>query len=334
MGRIRAIVTTAAASEPIRVAVFVRHGVMPLELGAVHQLFRQARSPTGDPLYEVVTCAAVPGFLRSDADFEVRVEHGPEAVARCDTLIVPASHEEDERLEPAALAAAYGPVLSRARPGTRIASVCTGAFLLAAVGLLEGRVATTHWKSAAHLRRVYPGVRVDENVLYTDNGDVLTAAGEAAGIDLCLHMIRSDHGASVANEVARATVVPPHREGGQAQFVPNPVTRPAAGGTGPAREWALDHLADPLALSDLAARVSMSVRTFTRRFRLEVGTSPSRWLTRQRVERARELLERTDLPVEAVARAVGLGTAPALRHHLRAVVGVSPDAYRRTFRGS
>jgi transcriptional regulator GlxA family with amidase domain len=315
-----------------RVAVLVRHGVLPLELGLVHQLFRQAAAPDGRRLYQVVTCAVLPGEIRTDADFPVLVRHGPQALAEADTVLVPASHEEDgtDARLPGPLTDAF----ARIRPGTRIASVCTGAFVLAAAGLLDGRPATTHWKSADRFRVLHPRVHLDPDVLYTDDGDVLTSAGEAAGIDLCLHMIRRDHGAAVAAEVARATVVPPHREGGQAQYVRHPMPEPARrASTGEARAWALRHLDRPLSLPELAAREAMSVRTFSRRFREEVGMTPGRWLARQRIERARALLEETDLPVDRVAADVGFGTAASLRQHMQATLGVSPGAYRRTFRG-
>ncbi|WP_230421478.1 GlxA family transcriptional regulator [Actinomadura soli] len=314
-----------------RVAVLVREGVLPLELGLVHQLFGQARSPGGAPLYEVVSCAVEPGEVATDADFAVTVARGLDAVAAADTVIVPASHTLDETRPgegpvPAALAAA-------ARRGARVASICTGAFVLAAAGLLEGRRATTHWMSCDRLAAMFPGVRVDAAVLYADEGNVLTSAGEAAGIDLCLHLIRRDHGAAVAGDVARRTVVPPHRDGGQAQFIARPVPAPRQTSTEPARAWALRNLDAPVTLARMAARASMSVRTFTRRFRQETGVSPQVWLTAQRVERARRLLEETDLPVDRVAERAGFGTAASLRQHLQAVVGVAPTAYRATFRG-
>ncbi|TDD62099.1 helix-turn-helix domain-containing protein, partial [Actinomadura darangshiensis] len=256
---------------------------------------------------------------------------GLQALDAADTVIVPASHLLDETGPgdgpvPAALAAA------RAR-GARVASVCTGAFVLAAAGLLEGRRATTHWLSCGRFAAMFPGVEVDAAVLFVDEGDVLTSAGEAAGIDLCLHMIRRDHGAAVAGDVARRTVVPPHREGGQAQFIQLPVPEPRDASTGAARAWALARLDRPLTLAQLAARASMSVRTFTRRFRRETGVSPQVWLAGQRVELARRLLEESDLPVERVAERAGFGTAASLRQHLAAAIGVSPSAYRATFRG-
>lgn len=313
-------------------AVLVRHGVLPLELGLVHQLFGAALDPRGgNRLYEVATCAVTPGRVRTDADFPVLVTHGPHALAEADTVIVPASHEEDgksSQLSPELRSALKG-----VRTGARIASVCTGAFVLAAAGLLDGRPAATHWKSAERFRKLYPEVLPAPDVLYTDDGDVLTSAGEAAGIDLCLHMIRRDFGAAVAADVARTTVVSPHREGGQAQFVPRPVAEPEQrASTGRARAWALGRLEEPLTLRELAGQEAMSVRTFTRRFREEAGMTPGQWLTQRRVERARQLLEETDLPVDRVAAESGFGTGAALRQQLHAAVGVSPSTYRRTFR--
>ncbi len=315
-----------------RVAVLVRPGLVPLELGIVHQIFGRACSPDGTPLYDVVTCAALPGQVPTDADFPITVAHGPEALAEADTVIVPATHpnetETEGRLGPELVAA-----LARVRPGTRVASICTGAFVLAAAGWLDGLRATTHWMSAEQFRRLFPRVELDTDVLYTDSGDILTSAGEASGIDLCLHMVRCDHGAAVANDIARVTVVPPHREGGQAQYIPRPVFSRRETSTGAARAWALAHLDQPVTLRELAACEAMSVRTFTRHFREETGLSPLRWLTQQRVARARELLEETDLPVDRVAVAAGFGTAVSLRQHLHAAIGVSPRAYRATFRG-
>ena len=315
-----------------KVAVWVRHGVMPMELGLVHQVFARAETAGGEALYEIVTCAVEPGTVRTDADFPIHVAHGPEALAEADTVLVPATHEPDETETEGTLTGPLRAALARVRPHTRIASICTGAFLLAAAGLLDGKRATTHWMSTDSFRALYPRVCLDPDVLYVDEGSVLTSAGEAAGIDLCLHMIRKDHGSAVANAVARRTVVPPHRDGGQAQFIRRPVPQPGLASTGAARAWALDHLDRPLTLTELAARESMSVRTFTRRFRDEVGTTPLQWLTRQRVERARHLLEETDLPVERIAADAGFGTAASLRQHLHAALGVSPRAYRRTFR--
>lgn len=318
-----------------RIAVFTLDGVIPFELGIPLRIFGAAENPEdGTRLYEVVTCGLRPGVVTTDADFPIVVGHGPEALAEADTVVVPASHElgcvfTEGRLTEE-LATAFGAV----RPGTRIMSICTGSYLLAAAGLLDGRPATTHWTSADHFQRLFPRVRVDPDVLYVDDGDVLTSAGVAAGIDLCLHVVRRDFGTAVANAVARRTVVPPHREGGQAQYVRRPLPEPQLAGTEQARAWALERLDEPLTLRQLAEREAMSVRTFTRRFREEVGLSPGQWLSQQRVERARQLLESTDLGVDQIARAAGFGSGASMRQHLQASLGVSPTAYRRTFQAS
>lgn len=312
--------------------VLVRPGLLPLELGLVHQTFGHAQSVSGDHLYEVITCAPCPGSVTTDADFTISVEHGLEALESAQTVIVPASHSLDEAVGPGAEDPSVQAI--RSLPSsTRVASICTGAFVLAAAGLLDGKRATTHWKSTDLFRRSFPGVDVDQEVLYVDEGRVLTSAGEASGLDLCLHMIRSDHGTRIANNVARSTVVAPHRDGGQSQFIRRPVAEPRSASTSAARKWALDHLDRQILLSDLAARESMSVRTFSRRFRDDVGLSPLVWLAHQRLLRARELLEETDLPVESIALRTGFGTGASLRQHLRATMGVSPSHYRRNFRG-
>ncbi|MFF5762901.1 GlxA family transcriptional regulator [Streptomyces tanashiensis] len=317
---------------PHRVAVLALPGLLPFELGIPHRIFGRAKDTEGRPLYEIVTCAPVAGPVPTDADFSIHVEHGPEALATADTVVVPASYElgpvYDEGRLPEELAAA----LARIRPGTRLVSICTGGYVLAAAGFLDGRPATTHWASAAHFQRLFPSVRVDADVLFIDDGDVLTSAGVAAGIDLCLHIVRRDHGTSVANDVARRTVVPPHRDGGQAQYIERPLPETGSHTTATARAWALAHLHEPIQLRDLAGKEAMSVRTFTRRFRDEVGISPGQWLTQQRVERARYLLESTGLPVDRVAQDAGFGTAQSLRVHLMTAIGVTPTSYRRTFR--
>ncbi|WP_079054163.1 GlxA family transcriptional regulator [Streptomyces graminilatus] len=321
------------AFRPHRVVVLALDGVLPFELGIPHRIFGRPRDARRRHLYEVVTCSVrPPGPVETDADFTVQVAHGPEILATADTVIVPASYELGPVFEEGVLTDELAAALAHVRPGTRFASICTGVYVLAAAGLLEGRPATTHWADAEHFQRTFPGIKVDADVLFIDDGDVLTSAGVAAGVDLCLHMVRRDHGTAVANEVARRTVVPPHRDGGQAQYIQRPVPEPQLATTATARAWALDRLHEPLQLRDMAERESMSVRTFTRRFREEVGVSPGQWLTRQRVERARHLLESTGLSVDQVARDAGFGTAQSMRQHLQAVLGVTPTAYRRTFR--
>ncbi|KOG36939.1 GlxA family transcriptional regulator [Streptomyces resistomycificus] len=318
---------------PHRVAVLALDGLLPFELGIPHRIFGRPRDAEGRLLYEVITCSVrPPGPVETDADFAVQVAHGPEVLATADTVVVPASYELGPVFEQGVLTGELAAALAHIRPGTRLASICTGVYVLAAAGLLDGRPATTHWAQAEHLQRLFPRVRVDADVLFVDDGDILTSAGVAAGIDLCLHMVRRDHGAAVANEVARRTVVPPHRDGGQAQYVHRPVPDPQLATTTAARAWALGRLHEPIQLRDMAAREAMSVRTFTRRFREESGVSPGQWLTRQRVERARHLLESTDLSVDQVARDAGFGTAQSMRQHLQTALGVTPTSYRRTFR--
>jgi transcriptional regulator GlxA family with amidase domain len=218
--------------------------------------------------------------------------------------------------------------------GARVISICTGAFVLAAAGLLDGRPATTHWAWAPRFRELFPRVRLDPEVLFVDDGRVLTSAGVAAGIDLCLHVVRQDHGSEIANHAARRCVVPPWRSGGQSQFIERPLPAMLDTSTAATRQWALEHLAAPLDLGSLAARARMSVRTFTRRFREETGQSPRQWVTQQRVDHARHLLETTDLPVDVVAHHAGFGSGTVLRQQLGAALGVAPSAYRNTFRST
>jgi transcriptional regulator GlxA family with amidase domain len=318
-----------------RVVVLAMDGLLPFELGIPHRIFGRPKDARGRRLYEVLTCGvAGPGPVRTDADFAVTVEYGPEVLATADTVVVPASYELGPVFEQGVLTEELAAALAHIRPGTRIASICTGVFVLAAAGYLDGRRATTHWAEADQLQRLFPKIEVDPDVLFIDDGDVLTSAGVAAGIDLCLHIVRRDHGTAIANEVARRTVVPPHRDGGQAQYIHRPVPDPQQATTTAARSWALERLHEPIQLRDMAAQESMSVRTFTRRFREETGVSPGQWLTQQRVERARQLLESTDLSVDQVAQRAGFGTAQSMRQHLQAALGVTPTGYRRTFQAS
>jgi transcriptional regulator GlxA family with amidase domain len=325
--------TSDPGFRPHRVVVLALDGLLPFELGIPHRIFGRPRDARGRRLYEVVTCAVRgPGEVATDADFAVRVSHGPEALATADTVIVPASYALGPVFEEGRLTGELATALGHIRPDTRLASICTGVFVLAAAGYLNGRRATTHWAETDRLQQLFPKIDVDPDVLFIDDGDVLTSAGVAAGIDLCLHMVRRDHGTAVANEVARRTVVPPHRDGGQAQYIERPVPDPVQTTTTRARAWALARLHKPIQLRDMAAQESMSVRTFTRRFREETGVSPGQWLTRQRVERARHLLESTGLSVDQVAHDAGFGTAQSMRQHLQTALGVTPTTYRRTFR--
>ncbi|WP_433248905.1 GlxA family transcriptional regulator [Streptosporangium sp. CA-135522] len=316
-----------------RVVVLALEGVYPFELSIPVRIFGTVAGKDGEPLYEVITCSLDGGPVRTDADFTVTVEHGVEVFETADTLVIPpfvCGPTEDRNWLPEPLAEAF----PRLRPGARIVSLCTASYVLAAAGLLDGRPATTHWNDADHFQRTFPKVKVDPDVLFVDDGDVLTAAGVAAGVDLCLHLVRRDHGTEIANWVARRCVVPPWREGGQAQFIERPVPEPSAATTSATRVWALEQLHRPLSLAELAGHARMSVRTFSRRFRDEVGMTPGQWLVQQRVQHARRLLETTDLPVDRVAGEAGFGTAASLRQHLVTTIGVSPTTYRHTFRAN
>jgi transcriptional regulator GlxA family with amidase domain len=315
-----------------RVAVLLLPPVVGFDAAIAPTLFSNASDADGNPLYDVVTCALTRGPVTATTGFDIVPTAGPEVLAAADTVVIPGTRYAPARVDgvlPPEATAAFTLI----RPGTRLVSICTGAFVLAAAGLLDGRPATTHWKFADAMRRLYPEVRVDENVLFVDDGDVLTSAGLAAGIDLCLHLIRLDHGAQAANAVARYCVVPPWREGGQAQFIDRQVPEPDHYSTAATREWALRHLDEELTVQRLARHAKMSPRTFNRRFREETGQSPGMWVRRRRVDRARELLESRDLPVDEVARLSGLGSGGNLRHHLRRGVGMSPSSYRKVYQG-
>jgi transcriptional regulator GlxA family with amidase domain len=315
-----------------RVAVLLLAPVVGFDAAIAPTLFGNATDAAGNPLYEVVTCGLTHGPVPSTTGFTVVPAAGPEALAGADTVVIPGTRYPSARqrgvLTPEAAAA-----LARIRPGARLVSICTGAFVLAAAGVLRGRPATTHWQHADTMRRLHPDVLLDENVLFVDDGDVLTSAGLAAGIDLCLHIIRSDHGAQVANAVARYCVVPPWREGGQAQFIDRQVPVPDQSSTAAIREWALANLDEQLTVQRLARRAHMSARTFNRRFREETGQSPGAWVRARRLDHARELLESRDLAVDEVARLSGLGSGGNLRHHLRRGIGMSPSSYRKVYQG-
>jgi transcriptional regulator GlxA family with amidase domain len=319
---------------PHRIAVLAMDAVVAFDLGTAPQIFRNAKDADERGYYDIRVCTADGGPIETNAGFQVVPQYGLEAVEEADTIVVPGLYDRRPLVE-GVLDAKISQTLNRAaESGKRLMSICTGAFVLAAAGLLDGRTATTHWWHAERFRRLFPRVRLDPDVLFVDDGDVLTSAGVGAGIDLCLHVVRRDHGSEVANEAARSCVVPPWRDGGQAQYIQRPVPHVTGATTEPTREWMLRRLDERLTLPGMAEHARMSVRTFTRRFRAETGLSPGDWLVRQRVERARHLLEATDLSVDRVARDAGFGTTASLRQHLLAVVGVSPLAYRRTFRGA
>ncbi|HET9419714.1 MAG TPA: helix-turn-helix domain-containing protein [Nocardioides sp.] len=314
-----------------RVVVLLLEPVIGYDAVIPPQVFGQAEGPDGAPLYDVAMASLDGRPVTASLGYAITPHGDASLLATADTVVVPGTKIPGPRFDgtiPDDLAAA----LASIRPDTRLVSICTGAFVLGSAGLLDGRPATTHWKYAEELARLYPTVELDEAVLFTDDGDVLTSAGLSAGVDLCLHLIRRDHGTEIANRVARHLVVPPWRDGGQAQFIERQVPERPEQSTAAARAWALERLEEPLRVPELARAAGMSVRTFTRRFRAETGESPTAWLIRQRVHHAQRLLESTDLPVDAVADRAGLGSAASLRAHLRTLAGVSPTAYRRTFR--
>ena len=320
-------------SRPHTVTAVVLDGVGPFEFAVACEVFGVDRSEAASPWYRFLVASPTPGPNRTSLGFTIDAPHGLDAVRTADTVYVPARGGCDADCEPPAeLVDALRDAHAR---GARIMSVCTGAFVLAAAGLLDGRRATTHWMHAEELARRYPGVDVDPDVLYIDDGDVLTSAGTAAGIDLCLHIVRTDHGEAAANIVARRMVVPPHRDGGQAQFV-RAAVRPVDTDDpiGAAMAYAQRHLDKPLDIPALASRAGVSPRHFGRTFRERMGTSPLRWLLHQRILLARELLETTDEPIERVAQLSGFGTATTLRMHFQRQVRCSPQAYRRTFAGA
>lgn len=307
------------------VALAVTDGMLHFELSLAYEVFGADMTGLVDPWYRLVVCG--PGAARAGR-FRLEPDHGLDQLPRVDTVIVPGWADVDVD-PPADLVEA---VRAAHRAGARVASLCTGAFVLAAAGLLDGRRATTHWAHTQALASRYPQVEVDPDVLYVDNGSVLTSAGKAAAMDLCLHLVRRDHGSSTANTVARRLVVPPHRDGGQAQFVTTPVPAPDNHPLAELFPWVIERLDRPLTVEDLARQARMSSRNLGRHFRAVTGTTPLQWLLTQRIRHAQELLEASDDSVDAIATATGMGTATTLRRHFNRTVGVPPDTYRRTFR--
>ncbi|WP_318203323.1 GlxA family transcriptional regulator [Streptomyces sp. SCL15-4] len=309
------------------VAVLALDGVIPFDLSAPIDTFGWARLPDGREPYRVRVCS-VREEVASGA-FTVRAPYGLKALAEADTIMLPGVADPPETLPPGVAEA----LRAAAANGTRIASVCVGAFLLAATGLLDGLRATTHWAAAGDLAARYPRVTVDPNVLYVDNGQFLTSAGAASALDMCLHMIRRDFGSAVAAHAARMSVMPLEREGGQAQFIVHDLPPAPAGATlEPLLLWLQDHCDRDLSLEEIAAKAGMSTRTLNRRFRDQTGTTPLQWLHRARVRRAQHLLETTDHPVERIASQTGFGSPTAFRERFRRVAGTSPQGYRKAFR--
>ena len=317
-----------------RVVALCLPGVVAFDLTAPAQAFGSAHAPDGSPHYAFSTCSIDGAPVRSTSGFEIGVQAGLGALRHADTVVVPGYFAVFDPL-PDGVGTA---LQAAARRGARVMSVCTGAFALAAAGLLDGRRAATHWAWAEELATRFPAVTVEPGVLFVDEGEVLTSAGMSAGIDLSLHVIRRDHGVACADRVARHMVAAPHRDGGQAQFfTPEPVrgSGEADGGSlEPTRAWARERIAEPLGVAAMARHANVSPRTFARRFRAETGTTPLQWLLGRRVLAARRLLEESDLPVEEIAREVGFGDAASLRSHFRRATATTPTAYRRTFRAA
>ena len=303
-------------------------GLCTFEFGCTYEIFGLPRPELDRPWYRFEVCAAEPGPLRAAGALAVEAPYDPDLIEQADTVVVPGWRSPDAPV-PRALLDALARVSER---GGRLVSICSGVFVLAAAGVLDGRRATTHWRYTETLARRYPRIEVDPDVLYVDEGPVLTSAGSAAGLDLCLHIVRCDHGAAVANNVARRLVLAPHREGGQRQFVETPVASRAAGKRlAVLLDWLPAHIDEHLTVGDLARHAGMSLRTFQRRIRESTGTAPGDWLIRQRVAHARRLAETTTLTVEQIATRSGFRAVETLRHHFRRLVGTTPAAYRRTF---
>lgn len=309
-----------------RVVALVLPPQSTFELACAAEVFG-VRRPGLPARYAFQVCAERPGVVPTLAGYDMAVDDGLSALETADTVVIPGWHRRDDPAPGAVVDA-----LRRAhRRGARIVTICSGTFLLAEAGLLDHRRATTHWRLAAELAARFPDVLVEPDTLYVDLGDIATSAGTAAGIDLCLHLARADHGAAYAAHVARHMVMPPHREGGQLQYSTAPPADRPAESLAPVLDWAAERLHEPLTVDDLAARASVSARTLARRFAEQLGVSPGRWLLQQRVTAARALLEETDLPVETIAVKVGLSSAVNLRRRFHSLVRTTPAAYRRSF---
>jgi AraC family transcriptional regulator, transcriptional activator FtrA len=309
------------------VVALVYEGLCMFEFASAAEVFGMARPELGEDWYRFETCAAEQGEVRGQYGTRLQPNGNLDRLAEAGTIIVPGWKGVDE---PVPLAVVDALQRAHAR-GARLLSICSGSFVLAATGLLDGRRATTHWRYAEAMRLRYPAIEVDPDVLYVDEGQLLTSAGSAAGLDLCLHLIRRDRGPAIANHVARRLVIPPHRDGGQAQYVERPVAQRERDLLGPVMDAMRRRLADDLPLATLAAMAAMSERSFIRRFKASTGATPADWLTTLRVDRARELLESSALSIDLIAGQTGLGTATTLRHHFRRKLGTSPGAYRQQF---
>lgn len=299
------------------------------EFGITAEFFALQRPELDFVPYRFAVAAADPQPLRGLGGIRLECDGGLELLRHADLIVVPGWRDLDDT-PPAAVTQALREAAAR---GARIASICSGAFLIAHTGLLDGKRATTHWRHTERFARLFPQIRMAPDVLYVDEGNIITSAGSAAGIDMLLHLVRKDYGPHVANNFARRMVVPPHRDGGQSQFVVQPIAVRTNDRIAGVADWMAGHLGDDITIEMLADRAAMSVRTFTRRFRAATGTAPIEWLIRLRVRRAQDLLETSDLPIDTIAHDAGFGAPETLRHHFRKVAGTSPSAWRATFRG-
>ena len=310
-----------------QVAALAYDGLGAFELGIVTEVFGLPRPEMGPDWYRFQVCSFESGHLRATGGFMVQAQGTLQQLAKAGTIVIPGWKGAHQPVPKELITA-----LRRAHArGARLVSICSGVFVLAATGLLDGKRATTHWRYVDALRFQYPKIRVEPDVLYIDEGTILTSAGSAAGIDLCLHIVRKDFGAEIANQVARRLVVPPHRDGGQAQFIQAPIRTGNGGGLAPVLDWAQAHLDHELRVEDLASKAAMSPRTFARRFRQETGTTPHQWLIHQRLLAAQRRLEKTDESIDQIAEAVGLQTATTLRQHFHRALRTTPTTYRRRF---
>jgi transcriptional regulator GlxA family with amidase domain len=308
-----------------KVVLLALPGVAPFEFGVICEVFGIDRSSSGGPAFDFTIATATPGRVRTSLGYDMVIDHDLASAADADLIAVPAHtwNGADERF--------LDVIRDAHRRGAWILSVCSGAFVLAEAGVLDGRRVTTHWMHADRLATQYPSVTVDPDVLFVEDGRVITSAGTAAGIDAALHLVRREHGAAAANVIARRMVIPPQRDGGQAQYIPSPVQEHGSDSLASVTEWMLDNLAEDLSIESMARRALMSSRTFARRFRDDVGTTPAAWLNRQRILQAQQLLETTQLGFETIAQQTGFGTAAVLRHHFLKVLQTTPTSYRRAF---
>jgi AraC family transcriptional regulator, transcriptional activator FtrA len=309
------------------VAALAYDGLCTFEFGIVVEVFALPRPEFDVDWYRFQVCSLERGPIRAAGGITVEAHGGLRRLGEAGTIVIPGWRNAGEP-PPDPLVRALRKAHAE---GARLVSICSGVFVLAATGLLDGKRVTTHWRYAERLAAAFPKVRVEPDVLYIDEGSILTSAGSAAGIDLCLHIVRRDYGAEIANHVARRLVMPPHRDGGQAQYVPDPIRSETAGGLAPVLEWAQSRLHRALPVDDLARKAAMSPRTFARRFRQETGTTPHQWLMHQRLLAAQRRLEKTNESIDRIAEAVGLQTAATLRLHFQRLLGTTPSAYRRRF---